>query len=192
MALADVLERITQDGDEVIRGIEQDTERAVQEMQKNARTEQDAMAKEAENTRARHCVKIRERILADARRRARFLREQHMQDAIQHVSTAVRERIAHMEQTAYKEYIQHTLATMGTHASRAAYTLTPERAEETRDLLIAHGIPAEHITVGTTSGLLGGYIASTATRTYTSTLAQYAEQILRMSQTAIVEHIIKK
>jgi vacuolar-type H+-ATPase subunit E/Vma4 len=191
MALRDVLERIVHDGETNLATIKQATEKTVREIKEQAHAEDTALVQEAESLRVRRCEKIRERILADARRKARFLHEQHMQQAIHRVGESLCATIAHMDKEMYAAYIRSTLTEMGAHAQYATYTVTPERAEETRSILLAHGIDAQKITTANESGLFGGYTASTETRTYTATLAQYAQDILETSKPAIAAHCIK-
>ena len=192
MAIVDVLERITQDGETELARIQTETEQTIAGINRDAQSTVRALEKEFEETKARRVEKIRERILADARRTTRFIHEKYTQQAMTLVEDHVVKQIAQMPTEAYATMITDALTAMKEDVRNATYTVAQERAEETRNILLQHGVENERIHIASHSGMLGGYEARTKDRVYTTTLQEYARTIIFQAQTEIAEKIAER
>jgi len=191
MALADVLERITKDGEEELARIEKEASDTVRSIERATTEELEHATKESGATRTRRCEKVRERILADARRSKRFMHEAHMQHAIALVTEELFNVVSTMNTEEYTALLAATLEEMGEDVKSAQYVIAQERGEETRNILLARGVPEGAIATAEKAGMLGGFEARTAKRVYTVVLSEYAQSLAEKKRTDIAAAIVR-
>ncbi len=180
MALNDIITTLNSDAAAEIAAIAlaRDTEIADIKATYIAYTEK--RTREAVSDSQRRAEKVTERILAKARHQVTFITIGAIQSEIEAVFVEAQALLTNLSAEDYRIFLDRRFGELPHDKAGATYTIAVERAEETQRFLISNGVDATVIKTGT--GLIGGFIMSTATREYNHSFTG-ALDYLRTTQT---------
>lgn len=189
MALADILEKIESDASQERDRILGEAEETVRGIENNAKKELEQFEAQAKINRERRATKVAERILSSARHKAKFIRESFKNSVIDAVFAEVRQKLIAISDDAYSTYVQQALLKIGDDAPHAQYAVAEERADQTKKILVASGVPQNSITVHPEGTLLGGFVASTETKEFDFSFASLLKRVREEKEISVSKEL---